>query len=299
MKPPVLQVTDLHKSFPTGFWTAPKEILKGVRFSLPEGSLTAFLGANGSGKTTTFKCLFNLIKRDRGEIKVFGKTRLDPETKSAMGFLPERPRFCEDLTAEELLIFFGQLSRPDRSRKIKERVTGLLREFDMYEFRREKLRTFSKGMIQKMGIIQALVSEPALLVLDEPFAGLDPESRGTVMGWIEKIHRQKGVTVCFSSHIFQDVERLCHRLLVINEGKIVFEGALSDFARQTKGGRNILFLQNGVKKSLLVSDLNQCQQEIQRLQKQGCVILSVNLQLKNPAGVYEKLSEKEEEQCSG
>ena len=292
MKPPVLQVTDLHKSFPTGFWTPPKEILKGVRFSLPEGSLTAFLGANGSGKTTTFKCLFNLIKRDRGEIKVFGKTHLDPETKSAMGFLPERPRFCEDLTAEELLVFFGQLSRPAHPRQIKERVTSLLREFDMHEFRRAKLRTFSKGMIQKVGIIQALVSEPALLILDEPFAGLDPENRETVMDWITKIHRQKGVTVCFSSHIFQDVERLCNRLLVINEGKIVFEGAISDFAQHIQGERNILFLQDGVKKNLSVSNLSQCQREIQRLQKQGCIILSVNLQLKNPAGVYEKLSEK-------
>ena len=292
MKPPVLQVTDLHKSFPTGFFSPPKEILKGVRFSLPKGSLTAFLGANGSGKTTTFKCLFNLIKRDRGEIKVFGKTHLDPETKSAMGFLPERPRFCEDLTAEELLVFFGQLSSPSGARKIKERVKDLLREFDMFEFRREKLRTFSKGMIQKVGIIQALVSEPALLILDEPFAGLDPESRGTVMDWIEKIHRQKGVTVCFSSHIFQDVERLCNRLLVISDGKIVFEGAISDFARRIQGGRNILFLQNGVKKSLLVSNLSECQKEIQRLQKQDCVILSVNLQLKNPSDVYEKLSEK-------
>ena len=287
-----LEVIDLHKSFPVGFWSVPKKVLKGVQFSVPEGSLTGFLGANGSGKTTTFKCLFNLIKKDQGEIKVFGKTDLSPETKSSMGFLPEHPRFCEDLTAEELLLFFGTLTHPSHSISLKERVHKLLKEFNMYEYRNGKLGTFSKGMIQKVGIIQALVSEPALLILDEPFAGLDPESRQTVMSWIEKIHREKGVTVCFSSHIFQDVERLCDRLVVIKGGEIIFEGGLSEFVDRVKGSRIILFLDQGVKKTLVVPDLPQCQKEMERLLQKGCVILSVNLQLKNPEAVYGNLSQQ-------
>ena len=286
-----LEVIDLHKSFPVGFWSVPKQVLKGVKFSVPEGSLTGFLGANGSGKTTTFKCLFNLIKKDQGEIKVFGKTELSPEVKSSMGFLPEHPRFCEDLTAEELLLFFGTLSHPSRAACLKERVHKLLKEFNIYESRHGKLRTFSKGMIQKVGIIQALVSEPTLLILDEPFAGLDPESRQTVMSRIEKIHREKKVTVCFSSHIFQDVERLCDRLVVIKSGKIIFEGGLPEFVDRVKGSRSILFLDQGVKRTLVVSDLSQCQQEMDRLLQKGCQILSVNLQLKNPEAVYGNLSQ--------
>ena len=154
----------------------------------------------------------------------------------------------------------------------------------------ENLRTFSKGMIQKVGIIQALVSEPALLILDEPFAGLDPESRQTVMSWIEKIHREKGVTVCFSSHIFQDVERLCDRLVVIKQGKIIFEGGLPEFLDRVKGSRSILFLDQGVKKTLIVPNLSQCQREMEQLLQKGCTILSVNLQLKNPETAYGNLS---------
>ena len=291
MTKPALEVIDLHKSFPVGFWSVPKPVLKGVKFSVPKGSLTGFLGANGSGKTTTFKCLFNLIKKDQGEIKFFGKADLSPEVKSSMGFLPEHPRFCEDLTAEELLLFFGTLTHPSHSASLKERVSRLLKEFNMYECRQGKLRTFSKGMIQKVGIIQALVSEPALLILDEPFAGLDPESRQTVMSWIEKIHREKGMTVCFSSHIFQDVERLCDRLVIIKEGQIIFEGKLSEFMNRFKGSRSILFLDQGVKKTLVVSDLSQCQKEMERLLQKGCVILSVNLLLKNPEAVYVELSQ--------
>ena len=291
MTKPALEVIDLHKSFPVGFWSVPKQALKGVKFSVPEGSLTGFLGANGSGKTTTFKCLFNLIKKDQGEIKVFGKADLSPEIKSSMGFLPEHPRFCEDLTAEELLLFFGTLTHPSRSVSLRERVHRLLKEFNMYECRHGKLRTFSKGMIQKVGIIQALVSEPALVILDEPFAGLDPESRQTVMSWIEKIHREKRVTVCFSSHIFQDVERLCDRLVVIKEGRIIFEGGLPEFVDRVKGSRSILFLDQGVKKTLVVPDLPQCQKEMERLLQKGCMILSVNLQLKNPEAVYGELSQ--------
>lgn len=292
MTKPALEVIDLHKSFPVGFWSVSKKVLKGVRFSVPEGSLTGFLGANGSGKTTTFKCLFNLIKKDQGDIKVFGKTELSAEIKSSMGFLPEHPRFCEDLTAEELLLFFGTLSYPSSSSSLKERVHRLLKEFNMYEYRHGKLRTFSKGMIQKVGIIQALISEPALLILDEPFAGLDPESRQAVMGWIEKIHREKGVTVCFSSHIFQDVERLCDRLVVIKDGEIIFEGGLSEFVDRVKGNRVIVFLDQGIKKTLVVSDLSQCQKEVEQLLKKGCVILSVNLQLKNPETVYGDLAQQ-------
>ena len=270
-----LEVIDLHKSFPVGFWSVPKKVLKGVQFSVPEGSLTGFLGANGSGKTTTFKCLFNLIKKDQGEIKVFGKTDLSPETKSSMGFLPEHPRFCEDLTAEELLLFFGTLTHPSHSISLKERVHKLLKEFNMYEYRNGKLGTFSKGMIQKVGIIQALVSEPALLILDEPFAGLDPESRQTVMSWIEKIHREKGVTVCFSSHIFQDIERVCDRLIIIKEGQLVFEGNFVDFQKEKSGRQNILYLLKDQKHSLLVSSQEECQKELKRLLSEGAVILSL------------------------
>ena len=130
----VLEVKNLHKNFKQNFWSNPSLVLKGVEFSIPEGSVTGFLGSNGSGKTTTFKCLLNLIKRDEGEVLFFGSS-LSPQIKSVIGFLPERIQFYEDLTAEECLLFLGQLSLSFHKLDLKDRIHKLLKKMDLYHLK--------------------------------------------------------------------------------------------------------------------------------------------------------------------
>ena len=268
----VLEVKNLHKSFKKNFWSSRNAVLKGLGFFIPKGSVTGFLGANGSGKTTTFKCILELIKKDQGEVSFFGGP-LSLENRARIGFLPERPQFYEELTAEECLFFYSSLSQP-LSPSLKSRIEMGLKTLGLYEWRNKRLKTFSKGMIQKVGVLQSLVHEPELLILDEPFSGLDPESRFLVAELLEGMI-QKGCSLFLSSHIFQDIERLCDRLIIIKEGQLVFEGDFVDFQKEESGRQNILYLLKGQKHSLLVSSREESQKELKRLLAEGAVILSL------------------------
>ena len=192
---------------------------------------------------------------------------------------------------EELLLFFGALTYPGKGVS-KDRIHRFLKDLNLYEFRHTKLRAFSKGMTQKVGLIQAFLFEPELLILDEPFAGLDSESRETVMDWMRKVH-SKGVTLCFSSHAVEDVEQLCDRVMVIRRGRIVFEGGFSDWTTRVSNGRRIVYLDRGVKKMKSVLNPDQCQSEIRELMDADCVILSVRPQAQSADFIYRSLSESE------
>ena len=272
-----LEVKNLHKGFQKNFWIPYDFILKGLNFSIPEGSITSFLGWNGSGKTTTFKCLFNLIKKDQGEILFFGEDHSSSKVKSLLGFLPENPEFYEDLTAEELLLFYGQLTEIKKSSQLKSRVSNLLKSLELYPWRHKRIKTFSKGMLKKLGILQAVISRPKMIVLDEPFSGLDTNSVLAVIEWIEKMNREEGLTVFFSSHILQDVERLSQRLIFIKEGQIIFQGDVAQRSFSIQEQRRILFIDSkGRKISKVVPNLKECQEELEKLIKDKCSILSVS-----------------------
>ena len=269
----VLEVKNLCKSFNQGF-SPSVSVLKGLSFSLPEGSVTGFLGPNGAGKSTTFKCLFELVKRDEGEISFFGAP-LSLESKAMMGFLPERPQFYEDLTAEECLLFYGRLTKPFEAPALKKRIHELLKKTGLYEKRRQKLKTFSKGMLQKVGLIQAFLPNPRLIILDEPFSGLDPEGRFYVAELIEEA-RAQGLTVFFSSHILQDVERVCDRLVILREGEIVFEGDFSELPWQMGESRHILYLREGKRLRMEVSSAAAAASALKKILSEGGMILSVH-----------------------
>ena len=272
-----LEVKNLHKGFQKNFWIPYEFILKGLNFSIPEGCITSFLGWNGSGKTTTFKCLFNLIKKDQGEILFFGEDHSSSKVKSLLGFLPENPEFYEDLTAEELLLFYGQLTEFKKSSQLKSRVSNLLKSLELYPWRHKRIKTFSKGMLKKLGILQAVISRPKMIVLDEPFSGLDTNSVLAVIEWIEKMNREEGLTVFFSSHILQDVERLSQRLIFIKEGRIIFQGDVAQRSFSIQEQRRILFIDSkGRKTSKVVPNLKECQVELEKLIKDKCSILSVS-----------------------
>ena len=174
---PVLAITDVKKSFSAGFIPRKKEILKGISFEVGEGEIFGYLGPNGAGKTTTIKCVLGLIFPDAGTIALFGR----PPSRSrgpriALGFLPENPYFYDYLTAREFLDFYGQLFGIPKP-SARRRIARLLKLVDMERAADLPLRKFSRGMLQRIGLAQALINEPALVILDEPLGGLDPLGR--------------------------------------------------------------------------------------------------------------------------
>jgi ABC-2 type transport system ATP-binding protein len=222
----VLAIENVHKLFKVGFIPRKKEILKGVSFSVSEGEIFGYLGPNGAGKTTTLKCILGLIFPDRGKIEIFGQPHLEPKAKERLGFLPENPYFYDYLTAREFLDFYAQLFRVKKDER-EERVASLLNLVGMDRARDLQLRKFSRGMLQRIGLAQALVNEPSLVLLDEPLGGLDPLGRKEIRDIIIRL-KAEGKTVFLCSHILQDIEMICDRVAIIVDGKILSQGPLTD-----------------------------------------------------------------------
>ncbi len=222
----VLTIENVHKLFKVGFIPKKKEILKGVSFSVAEGEIFGYLGPNGAGKTTTLKCILGLIFPDRGKIEIFGQPHLEPKAKERLGFLPENPYFYDYLTAREFLDFYAQLFRVKKDEREK-RIASLLNLVGMETARDLQLRKFSRGMLQRIGLAQALINEPSLVLLDEPLGGLDPLGRKEIRDIIIRL-KAEGKTVFLCSHILQDIEMICDRVAIIIGGKILSQGSLTD-----------------------------------------------------------------------
>ncbi len=221
-----LNIENLHKSFSLGFMLKKKKILKGISLTVNEGEIFGYLGPNGAGKTTTIKCILGLIFPEQGKIELFGQSHLSLSAKARTGFLPENPYFYDHLTATEFLTFYSQLffiKKNEREEKIKDllRIVGLEQSADL------QLRKFSRGMLQRIGLAQALLNEPSLVLLDEPLGGLDPLGRKEIRDIIVRL-KEEGKTVFLSSHILQDIEMICDRVAIIVNGEIINQGALQD-----------------------------------------------------------------------
>lgn len=226
---PILEVKSLNKTFPAALFEKPRHVLKDVTFALPEGETTGFVGSNGSGKTTTIKCMLDFMHPDTGEILFFGK-ELDMAAKERIGYLPERPYLYEFLTGLEFLRLHWNLVQSSQKDFI-ERGHEALKRVDLFGARDKKLRQYSKGMLQRVGIAQAILNKPDLLILDEPMSGLDPDGRALVKD-ILKEEAKRGTSLFFSSHLLQDMEELCSHLVVINHGRILHDGGLAPFMNQ-------------------------------------------------------------------
>jgi len=222
----VLKVEDLHKTFASGFIPKKRPILKGVSFSVNSGEIFGFLGPNGAGKTTTLKCALGLIFPDRGKIEIFGRHHLDAGAKRRVGYLPEQPYFYDYLTASEFLDFYGQLFLMKKGER-KEKAAALLRQVGLERAADLPLRKFSRGMLQRVGLAQALINDPDLVLLDEPLGGLDPLGRKELRDIIARL-KQEGKTVFLCSHILQDIEMICDRVAIVAGGRVVSQGALQD-----------------------------------------------------------------------
>ena len=222
-----LATFELTKDYAVGFWRKrPHRALDRLTFDVEAGEVVGFLGPNGAGKTTTLKLLMQLVYPTSGRGEILGRPIGDVETKRYIGYLPENPFFYDHLTAEELLVYFAQLFGYPNAES-RARAGRLLDEVGIGAERRLQLRKYSKGMLQRVGIAQALVNEPRLVILDEPMSGLDPLGRRDVRALILRL-RDRGCTVFFSSHVLSDAEALCNRVAILAKGRLVAAGRLSE-----------------------------------------------------------------------
>jgi len=220
----VLNIDNLCKAFKIGFVPKKREILKGVSLSVEAGEIFGYLGPNGAGKTTTLKCVLSLIFPDRGKIEIFGHPSLSARAKERLGYLPENPYFYDYLTGAEFLDFYARLFGLKKKEK-EEKIDSLLRLVGMEKARDLQLRKFSRGMLQRVGLAQALINDPALLFLDEPLGGLDPLGRKELRDIIVRL-KKEGKTIFLCSHILQDIEMICDRVAIIVGGRVISQGAL-------------------------------------------------------------------------
>ena len=236
---PIVEIENLTKDFYVGFWKKrPIRALDNLNLQVNKGEIFGFLGPNGAGKSTTLKILMHLLSPTSGNARILDEPVGSVSMHRRIGYLPENPYFYDYLTPEELLTYMGRLfgfRRPDLSQKVE----SLLESVGLTQSRSLQLRKFSKGMIQRIGIAQAIINDPEVVFLDEPMSGLDPLGRMEVRRIIISL-KARGVTVFFSSHILPDVEALCDRVAILNRGRLQETGALDEILKVRIEGHEVI-----------------------------------------------------------
>lgn len=223
----MIKIEHLHKTYRSGFMMKPKLALKDVSFSVEPGQVYGFIGPNGAGKSTTIKVLTGLLNFESGSVLVNGLSPRDVKSRHFLGYTPEQPYFYDYLTGRELLQFYGKLVGLE-GKELDSRIHWALELLHAdKDWIDRRLRSYSKGMMQRVGIAQAILGKPKLLILDEPMSGLDPMGRRDVREAIQQLNRD-GVTIFYSSHLLSDVESISHKVAMIVDGKIVREGTVDE-----------------------------------------------------------------------
>jgi ABC-2 type transport system ATP-binding protein len=234
-----LEIIDLCKVY-RGKKFQRVEALKDVSFSVERGEVFGFLGPNGAGKSTTIKVLMGLVRASQGQAKILGMDCSSFEARRKVGYLPENPAFYDYLNALEFLSFIGRtfsMSIPD----ICKRSEAVLRRLDLWDARKRQIRSYSKGMVQRLGMAQVLLHEPEIYILDEPMSGLDPVGRALVKELILEL-KESGKSVFFSSHITSDVESVCDRVAILKGGVLKSENSVKDLLAASGQEYRIQFL---------------------------------------------------------
>ncbi len=221
-----LEVLGLSKSYRAGWRREPRRALDGLSFTIPEGAVMGLLGPNGAGKTTTLKMIMDFISPDSGEVRILGRPWRDAEARRQVGFLPEQPYFQLYLTPRSLLRHLSRLLGMPRE-EAEARISHLLPLVGLGEEADLQLSRFSRGMLQRLGIAQALLNRPRLLVLDEPSGGLDPLGMVEMRRLLQDV-RDQGTTILFSSHQLSEVEEICDHLCIIDRGREVAQGSMRE-----------------------------------------------------------------------
>jgi len=228
----IVRVEGLVQDFRPGFGLKRKRVLHGISFEVRRGEVFGFIGPNGAGKTTTLKVLMGLIRASAGRVELLGRDAGDSEARREVGFAPESPYFYEFLTGREILEFYARLCDFPEAR-IGARVDEALAIVGLSHAADARLRTYSKGMLQRIGVAQALVHDPSVLFLDEPMSGLDPVGRKEIRDLIMRLNAE-GKTVFMNTHILSDVEMICDRVAIIVSGRIAYQGELEAFHADRK-----------------------------------------------------------------
>jgi len=292
MSSDIIQINNVSKDFATDFWKKKVSAVKNVSFEVKKGEIFGLVGPNGAGKTTTLKILMGLLKASAGTASINGVSVTETISRRELGYLPENAYYYDFLKTEEVLDFYGRLfGLPGALRK--ERTQELLTWVGLAHCRGIRLRTYSKGMLQRIGIAQALVNDPALVVLDEPMSGLDPIGRKEVRDIILKLAGM-GKTILFSSHILSDVEALCDRVAILIKGEVKAYGDLATLVQPRvksvevilQGGKlsdppsswagNVHLRKAGDKTVLVTSDLEQVQELTEWGRAMGMKMVSVS-----------------------
>src|SRR5579864_24795 len=238
-----LEILGLEKIYTVGFLRKKERVaLKPFELAGEVGEVFGFLGPNGAGKTTTLKLLNGLIYPTAGSAKILGEDWREPSIRTRIGFLPEQPYFYDYLTATELLNYLAKLSGVSDAER-KRRIPAMLERVGLGDAARVQLRKFSKGMLQRVGIAQAIVHDPQIVFLDEPTSGLDPLGRREVRELIHDL-KKEGKTVFFSTHILSDAEALCDRVAIIHKGELRGVGTVASLTSRTRGKVEVIWQGN-------------------------------------------------------
>jgi len=272
---PAIHIENLSKIYRRGFWMTKNQALFDLNLRVEEGEIFGFVGPNGAGKTTTIKILAGLHAATSGSASIFGTPVHALSSRDELGFLPERPYFYVHLTPRELLHFYGQLYNLSYETR-KERIDSLLKRTEMLSFVDVPMKSFSKGMLQRIGLCQSLLHLPKLLILDEPMSGLDPVGRALVREIIMEEHK-RGCTIFFSSHVLSDVEKICNRVAILVDGKLRSTNVIDELISATQNvemiiqGENIPSSWNGIQLSsgmhqliVPIEDREQCIDELRK-----------------------------------
>lgn len=239
-----IEIDNLTKSYPVGFWKKQfRPALKGLSLKVERGETFGFIGPNGAGKTTTLKLLMGIIFPTAGSAHILGKDIADAEIKKKVGFLPEQPYFYDYLNPSELLDYYASLSGVSATER-KKRIPELLERVGLADSARKQLRKFSKGMLQRVGIAQAIIHDPEVIFLDEPMSGLDPIGRHEIREMIQGL-KDAGKTIFFSTHILSDAEALCDRVAVVHKGELRGIGVMSELRSSTGGKTEVIWEGSG------------------------------------------------------
>ncbi len=223
----VIEVRHLSKEYGT---KKKSSAVKDISFSLQKGSVFGFIGPNGAGKTSTMKILVGLSRPTSGSVTILGTTPFDIRTKEKIGFMPESPQFYQYLTGEEFLLMATEFFALSNK---KQRVHTALKEVNLLHGAKKRIRTYSKGMLQRLGLAQAMINDPDILLLDEPLDGLDPLGRAEIKKIILDL-KQQGKTIFLNTHILGDVEEICDTVAIIDQGKIITTGSPEEISRGYK-----------------------------------------------------------------
>ncbi len=233
----VISTKNLKKDYQAGGFSKEKiTALKNFSFNVNQGDIFGLLGPNGAGKTTLVKILLGIVYPTEGEVSIFGESIKNEKYKNKIGYLPENHKFPNYLSGEQVLHYFGMLSGLT-STEVKSRSDEYLRIVDMEKWKKTKIKKYSKGMMQRLGIAQAMINEPELIFLDEPTDGVDPIGRKEIRDILLAL-KDKGKTIFLNSHLLSEIELMCNKVAILNKGELIKEGTIDEI---TSSGNNYMF----------------------------------------------------------